>query len=140
MTDDATRRIGAERYINLATFRRDGREVRTPVWVAADRDRLYVFSEGAAGKVKRIRANGRARVTGCDMRGGVPAGAEWIDGRARIVDADELAVWSRAYAALRAKYGWQMKLADLLSQITGRYKNRAMLEIDLTSGPPTQPD
>ncbi len=30
MTIDPVR----ERYVNLATFRRDGTEVRTPVWIA----------------------------------------------------------------------------------------------------------
>lgn len=137
---DATAGLAGERYISLATFRRDGREVRTPVWVARDRDRLYVFSEGTAGKVKRIRANGRVRATGCDLRGGVPEDAVWYAGRGRIVGADELSVWSRAYAALRAKYGWQMKLGDLLSQLTGRYERRAMLELDFTGGPPADGD
>ncbi|MGH0036716.1 MAG: PPOX class F420-dependent oxidoreductase [Myxococcota bacterium] len=133
---EVTRRLGDERYISLATYRRDGREVRTPVWVARDRDRLYVFSEGTAGKVKRIRANGRVSAAGCDVRGGLAKDADWAHGRGRIVGADELSVWSRAYAALRTKYGWQMKLTDLLSQLTGRYKGRAMLELDFENGPP----
>ena len=52
-----------ESYVNLATFRRNGREVRTPVWIAGADCLYYVFSEGNAGKVKRIRANGRQPVT-----------------------------------------------------------------------------
>jgi len=135
MSQGAVDRLDSERYISLATYRRDGREVRTPVWVARAGDHFYVFSEGTAGKVKRIRATGRVRVTGCDMRGGVPQNAHWIEGRGRVVGRDELATWSRAYAALRAKYGWQMKATDLLSQITGRYKRRAMLELELDSSP-----
>jgi PPOX class probable F420-dependent enzyme len=138
--DEVTRRLGDERYISLATYRRSGREVRTPVWVARDRDRLYVFSEGKAGKVKRIRANGRVSATGCDVRGRLPEDAVWAHGRGRIVGADELAVWSRAYAALRSKYGWQMKLGDLMSQLSGRYQRRAMLELDFTQGPPPERD
>ena len=68
---DATERLGAARYANLATFRRDGREVRTPVWVAASEGHLYVFSEAKAGKVKRIRATTRIALAPCDVRGGL---------------------------------------------------------------------
>jgi hypothetical protein len=34
-----------------------------------------------------------------------------------------------AHAALRAKYGWQVWLADVLSRITGRVHHRAWIEI-----------
>ena len=47
-----TERLGRAQYVSLATFRRDGRQVRTPVWVAPHEGRLYVFSECDAGKVK----------------------------------------------------------------------------------------
>src|SRR5262245_32779271 len=58
-----------ERYVNLATYRRNGAEVRTPVWIAGEGDRYYVFSAGEAGKVKRIRVTPRVRLAACDMRG-----------------------------------------------------------------------
>ena len=116
-----------ERYVSLATFRRDGREVRTPVWIAADGGRCYAFSEGDAGKVKRIRANGRARLAACNFRGTVSG--EWLDGRGRIVTEPETI--ERAYAALRRKYGWQMRTADFFSSLSGRYAKRAILEIEL---------
>ena len=117
----------SEPYVNLATFRRDGREVRTPVWVAEADGHYYVFSEGHAGKVKRIRATKRVRMAACNVRGSVRS--DWRDGTARIVS--DAAVLERAYTALRRKYGWQMRLADLLSRFSGRYDRRAMLEIDL---------
>ena len=118
---------GKESYVSLATFRRDGREVRTPVWIAGAGGHYYVFSEGDAGKVKRIRANGRARLAACNVRGTVSG--EWIDASARILgDSEEI---ERAYAAFRRKYGWQMRLVDLSSKLTGRYDKRAILEITL---------
>ena len=117
-----------ERYVSLATFRRDGREVRTPVWIAGADGRCYVFSEGDAGKVKRIRASGRVRVAPCNVRG-VVRGDAWLEGRGRIVS--EPGVVERAYGAFRRKYGWQMWLTDLLSKATGRYAARAMLELEL---------
>jgi PPOX class probable F420-dependent enzyme len=124
-------RLAEARYLNLATFRRDGREVRTPVWMAADEDRLYVFSEGDAGKVKRIRATRRVRVVPCGARGGVREDAVWLEGSGRVVA--EPAVVERAYAALHRKYGWQMRLADFFSRLSGRYHKRAILEIELQS-------
>jgi PPOX class probable F420-dependent enzyme len=116
-----------DRYVCLATFRRDGREVRTPVWIAGEGRRCWVFSEARAGKVKRIRANGRARIAACDYRGRVLGG--WLDARARILrDPAEIA---EAYAALRRKYGWQMRAADRLAKLAGRYDRRALLELEL---------
>lgn len=116
-----------ERYVSLATFRRDGREVRTPVWVATLDGRAYVFSSPEVGKVKRIRANGRARLAACTMRGEVTG--PWCDARARLVD--EPALVARAHRALIAKYGWQMRLIDLMSRLSGRYARRAWIELEL---------
>lgn len=116
-----------EQYVSLATFRRDGREVGTPVWIAQSGACCYIFSEGRAGKVKRLRNNDRVRLAACDMRGKVSGG--WAEGSARIVS--DPATVARAYHALRAKYGWMMKLGDLLSRLSGRYAKRAIIEIEL---------
>ena len=66
MTDLAA--LDRHRYVALATFRRSGAEVRTPVWFAAVDDRLYVFTAGDSGKVKRLRHSPRARVAPSDVR------------------------------------------------------------------------
>ena len=113
------------RYVSLATFRRDGREVRTPVWLALRDGRAYVFTETRAGKVKRVRANGRAALATCTLRGEVTG--PFVPAVARIVD--DAATVAAAYAALRAKYGWQMWLIDCLSKLSGRYDQRAIIEI-----------
>jgi len=63
--------LDRHRYMSLATFRRNGTEVATPVWFAAVDGRLYVVSAGEAGKVKRIRNASRVRVAPCDVRGGL---------------------------------------------------------------------
>ena len=126
MSEDVER-LGAERYVNLATFRRDGREVRTPVWVAELDGRLYVFSEGKAGKVKRIRATKRAALAPCDVRGGLRG--DFVEGTGRIVTEPDLE--KRAYAAFVRKYGLVMRAANFFSTLTGRIARRAMLEIEL---------
>ncbi len=114
-------------YVSLATFRRDGREVATPVWFAAVGDRLYVFTAGDAGKVKRLRSSSRARVAACDGRGRVEGA--WRDATARVFD--DPTVIARAHAALRAKYGWQFRILDLFSRLTGRARRRAWIEISV---------
>ena len=117
--------LSAEPFVSLATFRKNGREVRTPVWFAELDAKYYCFSAGQAGKVKRINNNGRARLAACTLRGDVHG--EWIDVTARIID--DAALIADVYAALRRKYGWQMVLTDFFAQLTGRYQRRAVLEL-----------
>ena len=62
-TSEQSRLIEA-RFVSLTTFRKTGVEVATPVWAAFENDRFYVFSAGEAGKVKRLRRSGDARLTG----------------------------------------------------------------------------
>ena len=124
---DARAALLNERYLSLATFRRSGVAVETPVWFATAGDHLYVFSAGDAGKVKRLRNSPRSRVAACDMRGRVHG--DWIDAETGIVSDPETV--TKAHAALRAKYGWQMSLGDLFSGLSGRRSRRAYLEIAL---------
>ena len=119
--------LDRHRYMSLATFRRSGAEVATPVWFAADDGRLYVFSAEQAGKVKRLRNSPRARVAPSDARGRV-RGA-WLDASARILT--ESASIDLARAAFRRKYGWQMVVTDFFSRLAGRIHHRAWLEIRL---------
>ena len=117
--------LDRNRYLSLATFRRSGVEVRTPVWFAAADGKLYVFTSGDSGKAKRLRNSPRARIAPCDARGGV-RGA-WREATARLVT--DRALIARAGDALRAKYGWQMTILDLFSRVAGRIERRAWIEI-----------
>jgi uncharacterized protein len=116
-----------EKYVSLATYRRNGIEVKTPVWIAKMAGRYYVFSAGEAGKVKRIRATPRVRLAACDVRGNVRSA--WIEARARIVSDQALIVEIRK--ALRGKYGLVMRLTDVTAAMTGRIRRRAYIEIEL---------
>jgi PPOX class probable F420-dependent enzyme len=123
----STGALDGERYISLETFKRDGVGVRTPVWAAPLDGRLVVFTAGDSFKVKRLRRNPKIRAAACDARGKVKG--SWLDGEARILeDADHIA---RAHAALIAKYGWQARILDFFSALSGRKKSRAFLEIKL---------
>jgi PPOX class probable F420-dependent enzyme len=122
-----TAELDRARYMSLATFRKNGAEVATPVWFAAADRRLYVIATDQSGKVKRLRNSQRARVAPSDARGRVLG--EWRDATASILsDPGKI---ERARAALLAKYGWQMRVGSLFSRLTGRINHRAWLEIQL---------
>ncbi len=61
--------LSQARYVNLSTFRSDGREVTTPVWFTLYRRKLYVLTTESTGKVKRLRNDSRVRFAVCDSRG-----------------------------------------------------------------------
>ncbi len=119
--------LAAQRYVSLVTFRRSGKGVATPIWVAAHNGRLYAFTDGTSAKMKRLRNNDQIMLAACDARGNVRG--EYAEGRARRVD--DPGVVERAMAALERKYGWQLALLNLASRLFGRIGRRAIIEIAL---------
>ena len=120
--------LDRERYINLETFRRDGTGVKTPVWAAPLRGRLVIVTDGTSFKVKRLRTNATCRAAACDVRGNVKG--PWLDGQCRVLE--DAGQRKEAMAALRQKYGWQIRLLDVFSWLGRRMGRRAFLEIDLS--------
>jgi hypothetical protein len=103
------------KYLSLETFKKSGESVKTPVWFAADptsdltgaEARLFFYTIGNTGKVKRIRNNGRVRIAPCTMRGEVIG--EWADARAEIVTGEEAV---RGMGLLNKKYfPWKQLLS-----------------------------
>ena len=114
------------RYLSLGTWRKNGTRVPTPVWFAPDGGVLYAFSAGTAGKVKRLRNSPRACVAHCDWRGTLLG--EWQSAQAFLVtDARER---TRAFTALRRKYGWQMWIVDVGAWLAGTLASRAVIRIE----------
>jgi len=125
-------RLRTERYIVLCTYRRDGSEVRTPVWCAVVDDRLAVRTGRGTGKVKRIRHTPRVRLAPSDARGR-PVGA-FVDAEARIVS--DRAWGQRAEEALLAKYGWQARLLMGADRLRGAADAAVYLELRLAAPDP----
>jgi hypothetical protein len=119
-----------EKYLSLATQKKDGSLVWTPVWFARDQAQpdYYVFSAGDAGKVKRIRNFPVVQLAACNMSGKVHG--KTITGRAGLV-VDEGTI-TLAYGLLINKYGWQMRLTNLFSRLFGRYQTRQIIKISLS--------
>jgi hypothetical protein len=118
-------------YLSFATRKRNGDFVPTPVWFAPDNGVYYLFSAGDAGKVKRLRNFSSARIAPCTVSGRLTG--EWHEANAYLVDSPaEIAL---ALAALRRKYGWQMRGLDALSRLGGKLHKRAYIRVE-----PTAPD
>lgn len=115
------------RYINLTTFRKDGRAVGTAVWAASLGGKLYLYTSANAGKVKRIRATSKVRVAPSDYRGR-PVG-DWSEGQGRIVS--EPAIAQAFNAAMAKKYGLQHYMVRFLSWITRTQDQRIVIELNV---------
>ena len=51
---------------------------------------------------------------------------DWVETQGRILPPEEEHL---ALQALRDKYGWQMRLADLGSKLTGKFNKRAYIAV-----------
>lgn len=87
--------FAGQKYLNLESFKKSGQGVKTPVWFAADPSakldsssaKLYVYTIGVSGKVKRIRNNSSIKIAPCNMRGDLQG--DWVPARAEIVSGTE---------------------------------------------------
>jgi uncharacterized protein len=119
--------LAGEKYINLETYRKNGRGVRTPVWFvessSGDGSILYVRTSDDTGKYKRIRNNPSVQVAPCDMRGSVKG--KWVKGEARIASEEEKL---KAFKMLEKKYGIIYKMTRMFMS----RKNYVVIAIRIT--------
>ena len=109
-------------FMSLTTFRASGQPVTTPVWFAAEGDKLYMVTEVAMAKAKRMRNDPRVRVAPSTAVG-KPLGPA-VDAVARVLAADEA---GHARRRLRHKYGFQVFGADLIHWI----RRRAVIYLEI---------
>jgi len=91
--------ISGQRYISLATFRKNGTPVYTPVWFGEENGRLYVMTAAKTGKAKRLRNNPEVRISPSTIRGKV-TGPEF-SARVRFLKPEE---FPHAKKLIEAKY------------------------------------
>ena len=116
-------------YISLRTYRKSGVAVDTPVWMVHENGDFYIFSAGHAGKVKRIRANGKCQLAVCNATGKLLG--DWHDAQAELVsDQDTI---NNGLQLLGNKYGWQMWLANIGARMTGKFNKRAYIRVRLSA-------
>jgi uncharacterized protein len=111
--------IQGQKYVSLATFRKNGAVVQTPVWFGEDGGKLYVMTRSDSGKYKRIRNNPQVRVAPCTMRGKI-TGPEFA-ATARVLESER---WPHARKTVHRKY-WMARIPFLWS------KQNVYLEIEV---------
>ena len=115
-------------YLSLSTQKRDGSWVDTPVWFASAEDGvIYCFSEGKAGKVKRIRNFSAVRINPCSVTGKLHG--QWQGAQATLIASDEDE--NKAYKALLKTYGWQLRILDFFSSMAGKIDKRVFIQLIL---------
>ena len=102
--------FGGQKYLSLASFRKSGAAVHTPLWFAEQDGRFYVMTRSDSGKYKRVRNSGRVKVAPCTMRGKL-IGPEF-PATARILPPQD---WPAARKLLERKY-WLMRVPFLWSK------------------------
>ena len=121
--------IANARYVLLTTFTKDGRPKPTPIWVAADGDRLLVITQADSWKVKRIRNTARVTLAVCDLRGNPKS--EPIDATAAILDKSET---ENVYRAIGKRYGIVGKVFNFFSKLRGGAEKNIGLALTSVAG------
>jgi hypothetical protein len=91
--------IHDQRYISLATFRKSGVAVYTPIWFAEYDGKLCFMTNSKLGKCKRIRNNPQVKIAPCTIRGKI-TGPEFAATARKLQPEEE----ARARQAIRQKY------------------------------------
>jgi PPOX class probable F420-dependent enzyme len=104
------------KYINLETYKKNGKVVNTPVWFVIEDKKFFVITRSGTGKVKRLRHNPNVRISPCNFRGKLKG--KWVNGTASLQDSLE---YERIMNLRNKKYGFQSKLASLFTVGKGKY-------------------
>ncbi len=115
------KQLGSAQYIALETFKKNGTSVNTPVWVAPQGDKLYVWTEATSWKVKRIRNNSQVRLAESDAIGNPKS--EWVTAQTQVLDSDEDI--RQVEKLFKSKYRFQFTLWKL----RGRKNKHVAIEI-----------
>ncbi len=113
-----------QQYLNIETFRRNGQGVKTPVWFAQEGNTLLIWTAVDSGKARRIRRDGRVRVTPSTASGD-PTG-EWVDAKALVDEA------AADYVAgqFRKKYGFMFNMFAMLGKARGTKYTAIKVELN----------
>lgn len=122
--------LAREEFVLLTTFRRDGRPVPTPVWIAEADGRLVISTPDGTGKLKRLRHTPRTTLQACSRSGKLVPGSTAVEATAHV--SRDWQVRRAAEAALLGKYRWQWRVAVVVARLAsrGRASPRPVIAID----------
>jgi PPOX class probable F420-dependent enzyme len=114
-------------YINLVTYKKDKTPVTTPVWVADYSGSLVVTTSLNAGKVKRVRNNGKATIYMSQTKMVLKNFLKVLDLQASLIEEPSLK--KQAADVIRKKYGLMAKMI-----MKGPDENRAIIKLENKGG------
>jgi PPOX class probable F420-dependent enzyme len=107
--------IADEKYVALTTYRKNGENSSTAVWIADLGNGTIGFTTpGSSLKARRIRNDPRVKVQPSDSRGRVKDGSKQMSGTAELAEGAD---FERVLEAIKAKYGWQATLFMTVAKI-----------------------
>ena len=122
------------KYLSITSYRRDGSGVSTPVWFAAEDERLLVMTDSRSGKVKRIRRNPYVTIAPCSGRG--KPKAKPMPAHAELLPATGV---ERAKRLIKRKYRFDLLFVGPIRAIQALFhperRNEVTAIIAITSPP-----
>lgn len=129
---DPVKQFSGRRYINLESYKKNGKPKLTPVQSIEVNGLVYVRTDARTWKVRRILRNSRVRIVPSD-RSGRPTGT-WVEGEAFVVEGEER---ERIMKVFRKEYGI---VSNLLINLVGRLRGeRLTAVISIKLQPQTHP-
>jgi uncharacterized protein len=129
---DAVSALGAEKFVSLTTFKKDGTPVAAPMWIGRDGDHLFCWTPADSWKAKRAKNNPRVLLVPCSRGGTVRDGAAPVDGVAEVIT--DPATVQRLAGEIRRKYGFEFIIVTFIERLLARgAKPRLILRIALPS-------
>jgi len=105
-----------EKYINLETYRKNGKTVHTPVWFVISDDLIQVITREKTGKVKRLKNNPKVKFAKCGFKGELKG--DWHSGTSKFLDDDQV---QKILKLRKKKYGFFSTFIATLSKSKGDY-------------------
>ncbi len=112
--------IAAEKYVNLITYTKDGREKPAPVWIVdlgtddAGRSQVGFTTWHQSWKAKRVRATPAVTLQPCDSRGRITAGSAIVSGTAEVVTGPR---FDEVKAKVKNKYGVMVSVISAMNSV-----------------------
>lgn len=99
------------KYVNIQTYKKNGKAVSTPVWFISKDNRIYFRTSTKSGKFKRIKNNNNVKFALCDFRG--KRKGDWHNGLAKIDPDSNRLIFSK----INEKYGIFAQVMNLFYKI-----------------------
>ena len=113
-----------QKYVSLTTYKKSGDAVATPVWIVPKDGKLFVWTDRASFKAKRLIRDPRCTVAPCNASGSKLLGPT-ANGAARLLAPNEA---DPVVEALKARYGYQYGLIKFINVFRGK-KDYAVFEL-----------